>query len=583
MYYTVDFHAKPAKKHYIITDLLPKVKLIIIWGEQMKKAYLSVLLLLLITGMTMAQDVTITGTVIKTGGGSLKDVTISLSKKPTLTATTDSDGKFTLSNVVKAEISTPKSSVPKFTLQGRELILSSVSGKINGKITVFSGNGRQLFSVNFSDLAPSTNRLSLPTFTAGLNILHITLDNETYSCPILQVGNNLYLKEKTSTTSTNFVLAKSAADPVDTLIAKKQGYVDKKTPISSYTVSNLSISMDSTVNKDNCNATTLKEAGACGSHKMLIGTAISPSRLSSSIAKNEFNYATPENEMKWDATEGSEGRFNYSSADQIVNWAQQNGVKVKGHCLVWHSQLPQWVAQSKGRDKVLGIMKKHIEALMGHFGNKVYAWDVVNEAIATDSDVGSGNARMRPSVFYTEIGADFIEQAFKIAREYADSHNMKDMKLYYNDYSIDADNDKSRFARKMIKDLVDKKVPIDGVGFQMHIGPPNNIPTAEHVRDNMQYYADLGLEVLISEWDINLCGNKVTKQQQLQLYHDITKYCVNQPKCVAITFWGINDSESWLNGFSGALCNGGNSQSLLFNNNQKKDTYTQVLNALNGK
>ncbi len=548
----------------------------------MKKVYLSVLLLLLITGIIVAQVVTITGTVVKTGGGPLKDVTLSLAKTPNLTTTTDSDGKFTLSNGLKTELSTPKSSIQRFTLQGRDLVFSSASGKINGKITVFSGNGRQLFSINFSDLAPATKHVTLPSFAPGLNILHITLDNQNYSCPILQVGNNLYLKEKASTTDVNFALAKSTADPVDTLIAKKQGYTDKRTPISSYSVSNLSISLDSIVSR-NCNATTLKEAGACGSNKILLGTAISPSELSNAISSREFNYVTPENQMKWDATEGSEGRFSYSSADQIVSWAQQNNVKVKGHCLVWHSQLPQWVSQSKGRDRVLGIMKKHIETVMGHFGNKVYAWDVVNEAIATDSDVGSGNARMRPSVFYTEIGADFIEQAFKIAREYADSHNMKDMKLYYNDYSIDADNDKSKFAHKMIKDLVDKGVPIDGVGFQMHIGPPNNIPTAEHVKDNMQYYADLGLEVLISEWDINLCGNKVTKQQQLQLYHDITAYCVQQPKCVAITFWGLNDGSSWLNGFSGSLCNGGNSQSLLFNNNQKKDTYTQVLNALNGK
>lgn len=340
--------------------------------------------------------------------------------------------------------------------------------------------------------------------------------------------------------------------------------------------------MDSAVTQV-CNATTLKEAGACGNRKIQIGTSISPNSLNSSTATQEFNFVTPENEMKWQNVEGTEGVFNYSQADQIVTWAQQKNIKVKGHCLVWHSQLAGWVSQAKGRDRVLAIMKKHIETVMGHFGNKLYAWDVVNEAIATDNDVGTGNARMRSSVFYTEIGPDYIELAFKIARDYADSHDMKDMKLYYNDYSIDAINDKSKFAHTMIKCWVDKGAPVDGIGFQMHIGPPNNISTAAMVEANMKYYADLGLEVLISEWDINLCGSKVTAQQQLQLYHDITEVCVNQPKCVAITFWGINDSESWLNGFSGALCNGSSSQSLFFNNNQKKDTYTQVLNGLNGK
>jgi endo-1,4-beta-xylanase len=103
------------------------------------------------------------------------------------------------------------------------------------------------------------------------------------------------------------------------------------------------------------------------------------------------------------------------------------------------------------------------------------------------------------------------------------------------------------------------------------------------VKDNMQYYVDLGLDILISEWDINLCTGQVSKEQQLQFYHDITRLCVNQPKCRAITFWGINDSESWLNSYPTTMCNGSNSQSLLFSNGQKKETYYQVLNALNGK
>jgi endo-1,4-beta-xylanase len=205
---------------------------------------------------------------------------------------------------------------------------------------------------------------------------------------------------------------------------------------------------------------------------------------------------------------------------------------------------------------------------------------VVNEAILTNSDTGDGNARMRPSVFFNQVGDDYIDLAFQMARDHADAKGWNSMKFYYNDYSIDADNDKSHFAHEMIKGMVDRGVPIDGVGFQMHIGTPNNIPTAQAVADNMDFYIGLGLEVLISEMDINICDGKVTKDQQLQLYHDIAAACVARPKCVAMTFWGVNDESSWLNGFA---CGGGNSQSLLFSNNQRKDTYTQVLNALTGK
>lgn len=551
----------------------------------MKRAYhFSVLLLLSSVWLFAATNIEINGTVSKTGGGPLKDVEISLAKASGITAKTDSEGKFFISEVKTIESKTSQSMPLKFGLKGNDLVFYSAPGKMSGNVSVFSGNGRQLVSMDFTDLSSQSQRLTLPSLARGLNILRVTINNQIYTCPVIQIGYNYYLKKPSSTTRENFTLAKALADSIiDTLIAEKDGYSKKIIPIKSYNMPNTIISMDSTVNPVvTCDFKTLKEAGECSNRKILIGTAVSPSRLNNLVSQ-EFNYVTPENEMKWQNIEGSEGQFSYYQADQIVSWAKSKGIKVKGHCLVWHSQLANWVNQAKGRERVLGIMKKHIETVMGHFGNDVYAWDVVNEAIATDDDIGAGNARMRNTVFYNEIGPDYIEQAFKIAREYADSHGMKDMKLYYNDYSIDADNDKSRYARTVIKGWVDKGVPVDGIGFQMHIGPPNNIPTAESVKDNFQYYADLGLEVLISEWDINLCGNKVTKQQQLQLYHDITKVCVEQPKCVAITFWGINDSESWLNSWSTAMCGGGNSQSLLFNNNQKKETYTQVLNALNGK
>lgn len=550
----------------------------------MKRAHLISFLLMLSICMIQAADVNITGKVIKTGGTALKDVTVHLAKMPTVTATTDADGKFTLTSTrVTKGVNFRISDQMHFTISGKDLVFSSASGNISGNVSIFSGNGRQIFSKDFNNLNPLTQRITLTAFTPGLNVLKVSANNSVYTCTLLQEGQNLYLKKSSAASNQNFKVANSFEDAVsDTLVAKKTGFKDNKTPITSYSLSDVNISMDS-IAASACDYKTLKEAGEkCGTHPILMGMAVSPSSLNSSIS-SEFNYVTPENEMKWQNTEPSEGKFTFSSGDAIVNWAQTNNIKVKGHCLVWHSQLAGWVNNLTGRDRVLEVMKNHIESLMGRWGNKVYAWDVVNEAISTDSDEGIGNAGFRKTVFYNQIGEDYIELAFKIAREYADSHDMKDMKLYYNDYSIDADNDKVKFLKPVVKGWVEKGVPIDGIGFQMHIGPPNNICTAESVKNNMQYFADLGLEVLISEWDINLCGNKITKDQQLKLYHDITQVCVNQPKCTAITIWGYNDSQSWLNSWSTALCNGQNSQSLLFNNGQKKETYTQVLNALNCK
>jgi endo-1,4-beta-xylanase len=254
-------------------------------------------------------------------------------------------------------------------------------------------------------------------------------------------------------------------------------------------------------------------------------------------------------------------------------------MKVKGHTLVWHNQLPGWMSSMTGKANVEAAMRRHITQVMGHFKDRVDTWDVVNEAVQTDSDTGVGNPRMRPTVFYNQIGDSYIDLAFQIAREQDPK-----AKLYYNDYSIDARNDKVDFVYNMVKGMVERGVPIDGVGFQMHIGPPNNEATGADVAANLKRFTDLGLEVLISEMDINRCGGVVTAEEQLAYYHDIVEACFKLPKCTAITFWGINDGRSWLNSWSGALCNGQSSQSLLFNDQYgKKETYNRVMDALLGR
>ncbi|WP_437985703.1 endo-1,4-beta-xylanase [Sorangium sp. So ce117] len=330
-------------------------------------------------------------------------------------------------------------------------------------------------------------------------------------------------------------------------------------------------------------ASTLREAGEKANPPLLIGAAISGGGLGNNdykrVAAAEHNYVTAENEMKWDSLEPSAGNFSWGSADNIVNWARQNNMKVKGHTLVWHSQLPGWMSSMTGKANVEAAMRRHIVQVMGHFKDRLDHWDVVNEAVQTDSDTGVGNPRMRPTVFYNQIGESYIDLAFQIAREQDPK-----AKLYYNDYSIDARNDKVEFVYKMVKGMVDRGVPIDGVGFQMHIGPPNNEAGGADVAANMKRFTDLGLEVLISEMDINRCGGVVTAEEQLTYYHDIVAVCFKEPKCTAITFWGINDGRSWLNSWSGALCNGQSSQSLLFNDQYgKKETYNRVMNALLGK
>lgn len=262
------------------------------------------------------------------------------------------------------------------------------------------------------------------------------------------------------------------------------------------------------------------------------GTAVAAGRLGdgtyTGILDREFNSVTPENEMKWDTTEPSRGNFNFGPADQIVNRAIAHGQRMRGHTLVWHSQLPGWVSSIRDANTLRGVMNNHITTEMNHFKGKIYAWDVVNEAFA---DGGSG--QHRSSVFQNLLGDGFIEQAFRTART-ADPA----AKLCYNDYSIEDWNAaKTQGVYRMVRDFKSRGVPIDCVGFQSHFGtggPPANFQTT------LSNFAALGVDVQITELDI--------AQAPPTAYANTVRACMNVPRCTGITVWGIRDSDSWRSG-----------------------------------
>ncbi|MFF3661240.1 non-reducing end alpha-L-arabinofuranosidase family hydrolase [Streptomyces olivochromogenes] len=287
------------------------------------------------------------------------------------------------------------------------------------------------------------------------------------------------------------------------------------------------------------------------------GTAVAAGRLGdgtyTGILDREFNSVTPENEMKWDTTEPSRGNFNFGPADQIVNRALAHGQRMRGHTLVWHSQLPGWVSSIRDANTLRSVMNNHITTEMNHFKGKIYAWDVVNEAFA---DGGSG--QHRSSVFQNLLGDGFIEQAFRTART-ADPA----AKLCYNDYSIEDWNAaKTQGVYRMVRDFKSRGVPIDCVGFQSHFGtggPPANFQTT------LSNFAALGVDVQITELDI--------AQAPPTAYANTVRACINVPRCTGITAWGIRDSDSWRSG----------ENPLLFDRNgNKKPAYNASLTALGG-
>jgi endo-1,4-beta-xylanase len=284
------------------------------------------------------------------------------------------------------------------------------------------------------------------------------------------------------------------------------------------------------------------------------GAAIAAGRLGDAtytrILSTEFTAVTPENEMKWDATEPAQGRFTYTNGDRILNQGIAIGAKVRGHALLWHNQQPGW-AQTLSGTALRAAAINHVTQVATHYRGQIYAWDVVNEAFA---DGGSG-ARRDSNLQRT--GNDWIEAAFRAART-ADPT----AKLCYNDYNTDGINAKSTGIYTMVRDFKTRGVPIDCVGFQSHLGTSIDAT----YQANLQRFADLGVDVQITELDVSQGST------QAGIYTTVTRACLAVSRCTGITVWGIRDTDSWRAG----------DNPLLFDaSGNKKPAYTAVLNTLN--
>ncbi|WP_329430023.1 endo-1,4-beta-xylanase [Streptosporangium sp. NBC_01495] len=284
------------------------------------------------------------------------------------------------------------------------------------------------------------------------------------------------------------------------------------------------------------------------------GAAVAAGRLGDStyvnILNREFNSVTAENEMKWDATEPQRGNFTYTNANRIVNHALGQGMRIRGHALLWHSQMPGW-AQGLSGSTLRSAAINHVTQVATYFRGKIHSWDVVNEAFA---DGGSGGRR---DSSLQRTGNDWIEAAFRAARA-ADPG----AKLCYNDYNTDGINAKSTGIYNMVRDFKSRGVPIDCVGFQSHLGTS----VSSDYQANLQRFADLGVDVQITELDVAQGSN------QANVYATVTRACLAVSRCTGITVWGIRDSDSWRTG----------ENPLLFDaSGNKKAAYTSTLNALN--
>jgi endo-1,4-beta-xylanase len=301
-------------------------------------------------------------------------------------------------------------------------------------------------------------------------------------------------------------------------------------------------------------ASTLGASAA--EHGRYFGTAVSTSHLGdatyTAIAGREFDMATPENEMKWDATEPAQNSFSWTAADRVVSFAQANGMRIRGHALAWHSQQPGWVQGLSGA-ALRSAMLNHVSTVAGHYRGRIYSWDVVNEAFAD----GTSGARRDSNLQRT--GNDWIEAAFRAART-ADPG----AKLCYNDYNTDVwTAAKTQAVAAMVRDFKSRGVPIDCVGLQSHFTGGSSYPAG--YRSTLANFAALGVDVQITELDITNANPTA--------YGNVVNDCYAVARCNGITVWGVRDSDSWRSGESPLLFDAGGN---------KKAAYTAVLTALNG-
>ena len=293
-----------------------------------------------------------------------------------------------------------------------------------------------------------------------------------------------------------------------------------------------------------------------------IGVAVAPRNLTGEerqLILQQFNSLTPENAMKMGPIHPEENRYFWRDADSIVNFAQAHGLRVRGHNLCWHNQTPKWMfadadGKTVSKEILLQRLKDHITTVVSRYKGKLYAWDVVNEAISDKPD-----EYLRNSEWYKICGEEYIAKAFEYAHE-ADP----DAVLFYNDYNEISPVKREKIYR-LVKGLKDAGVPIGGIGLQSHWAV--NEPSRGQLDSTIKRFADLGLKVQITELDISVYPKEHNarerkpedadtafshdkEQKQLEVYKMAFELFRKYRNVITgVTFWNISDKDSWLDNF----------------------------------
>ncbi|UQZ37429.1 1,4-beta-xylanase [Paenibacillus sp. PK3_47] len=286
-----------------------------------------------------------------------------------------------------------------------------------------------------------------------------------------------------------------------------------------------------------------------------IGAAVNPRTIitQESLLAYHFNSITAENEMKFESLHPEEDVYRFGQADELAAFARKHSLAMRGHTLVWHNQTGSWLFEEKsgrpaGKELLLARLKSHIDTVVGRYKEDIYAWDVVNEAIADE-----GSELLRPSKWLETAGPDFIAKAFEFAHE-ADPNAL----LFYNDYNESNPHKRDKIYT-LLKSLLDQGVPVHGVGLQAHWNLYD--PALDDVRAAIEKYASLGLQLQLTELDMSLFrfDDRRTDlksppadllELQAERYEVLFRLLKEYREVISsVTFWGAADDYTWLDDF----------------------------------
>jgi len=296
-------------------------------------------------------------------------------------------------------------------------------------------------------------------------------------------------------------------------------------------------------------AETTAEEGIAGGWRaladrsdLLIGAAVGADPLRDdaryrNLLAREYNALVPENALKFESVHPEPDRYDFSASDRILSFAESNEMCVRGHTLVWHEQLPDWVEEGRwARDELTEVLRTHIRTVVGRYRGRVHYWDVVNEGI---SDWWG----LRSTIWMRTIGPEYIQMAFRFAHE-ADP----DALLFYNDYGVEGLGKKSQRMYELISELLERGVPIHGVGLQSHLNLSQGIPGREELEANLRRIERLGLQIHLTEVDVGV-PEPTTEARLLKqaiLYQRLMDACLAVRSCRAFVTWGFTDAHSWI-------------------------------------